>query len=69
MLLEIGETAHIKGFEDDSLAGRFLELGIQPGCEIELVRTTPLRKAFYVRVDRNVFALRKEELESIILQA
>lgn len=68
LTLKQGERRTILKMTDEKLTGRFLELGISPGCEIELVRYTPLKRTYYIRVENNVFALRNSELESIILQ-
>lgn len=66
--LGIGESATIADIADGSVAGRFIELGIRPGSTIKLVRTTLFKRSYYIEVDGQRFALRKQELASIMLE-
>jgi len=59
----------IIGFINEQAERRFLGLGIYPGNLLEVVRSTPTKNAYYVKINNGTFALRKEELECIILQA
>lgn len=58
----------IIGFKDDTLSKRLLELGILPGKTLEVVRSSLFRGAFYVKVGRHAFILRREEMETIITE-
>lgn len=56
----------ISHFTDDQVAGKLMSMGILPGSPIELIRKAPLGGSWYVRVDRQILALRKEELDCIV---
>lgn len=58
----------ISYFTDDQVGGKLMSMGILPGSHIELIRKAPLGGGWYVRVDRQVIALRKEELDCIVTQ-
>lgn len=45
-----------------------MSMGVLPGSVIELIRKAPLGGGWYVRIDRQVLALRKEELDCIVTQ-
>jgi Fe2+ transport system protein FeoA len=66
--LNIGASAIIKGFENSVIAGRFLELGITPGCKIRIIRQALFKGAHYIEINGNEYALRPSELSSILLQ-
>ena len=58
----------IIGFSNDRLSGRLLELGITPGKNLEVIRRAAFGGPCYVKVDSHSYVLRKEELESILLE-
>ena len=65
-------TTHSKNvishFTNDQVAGKLMSMGVLPGSRIELIRKAPLGGGWYVRVDRQMIALRKEELDCIVTQ-
>lgn len=56
----------ISHFTNDQVAGKLMSMGVLPGSQIELVRKAPLGGGWYVRVDRQIIALRKKELDCIV---
>jgi ferrous iron transport protein A len=58
----------ISHFTNDQVAGKLMSMGVLPGSRIELIRKAPLGGGWYVRVDRQMIALRKEELDCIVMQ-
>ena len=66
--LEKGNKSRIQEFCNDKMTGRFLDLGILPGSEIEMIGTTTFKGTFYLKINHHFFALRKEELEAILLE-
>jgi ferrous iron transport protein A len=65
--LAIGEKGEIIEFIKDEYAVRFMELGLRPGNSIELLRVAPFEGAFYILTDNGSFALRKDELDHILI--
>lgn len=59
----------ITSFRDAHLGGKLMSMGILPGSRIQVIRKAPLGGGWYVRVDRQVVALRREELACIITSA
>lgn len=66
--LLIGESAKVIGFKDESLAGRFIEIGILPGKTIKIISQAPARGAYLVEVGTGKLALRKSELAAIVIE-
>jgi len=56
----------IKDFKDAAMAARFLELGILPGDEVQVIGRAPFNGAIRVETKNGVFALRKEEWDSLV---
>lgn len=56
----------ISHFTDDRLAGKLMSMGALPGSEIRLVRKAPFGGGWYVQIDRQILALRKDELDCIV---
>ncbi len=48
---------------------RLISLGVLPNTEIELVRSTMMGSALYIKLDNQILALRKQEAESILLKS
>ena len=65
--LAIGQIAQIKRFDKLQLEGRFLESGITQNSQISILRRAPANGAFYVKINKSIFAMRPEELAAIIL--
>jgi ferrous iron transport protein A len=62
------EQARTIAFTDPSLACKLTPMGILPGTQIEMVRSSPFGDAFYVKADGVRIALRQEEAKSILLE-
>lgn len=58
----------IMRFTNETLAGKLLSMGVLPGSRFELVRRAPFGGGWYVKVDNLLLALRREEVESIVLR-
>lgn len=43
-----------------------MSMGVLPGSRIDLIRKAPLGGGWYVKIDRQFIALRKEELDCIV---
>ena len=67
--LKAQESAQTLAFSDPALAGKLTAMGVLPGTRIEMVRTAPFGKTYYVKVDGIRLALREEEAASILLTA
>ena len=67
MKMEVGQYYRIKNFSDEEIAGKLLIMGFLPETEILLVRKSPFGLAFYFDVNGNKIALRKEEVDAIII--
>ncbi len=65
--LKVHESAHALAFEDPALAGKLTAMGLLPGTLIEMVRTAPFGKAYYIKADGVRLALREEEASSILI--
>ena len=49
------------------MASKLMAMGVLPGSEVELIRRAPFGGAWYVRVDQQHLALRRPEIEAVIL--
>ncbi len=59
--LKIGNSGKITGIKADVLGNKLLELGCLPGSMITLIRTGINQSIFYVKINGNRVALRKNE--------
>lgn len=66
--LKTNEIGYISSFSNDELAGKFMAMGVLPGSTIQMVRKAPFGGAYYLKIDRHLIAVRKEEAECIILK-
>jgi ferrous iron transport protein A len=57
----------VSHFTDEEIGGKLMAMGILPGSRIELVRRAPFGGGWYVKVDNNFIALRKQEAACIIM--
>lgn len=67
--LKSNESARTISFSDPALAGKLMAMGLLPGTRIEMVRSAPFGKAYYIKADGIRMALREEEAASILLEA
>ena len=58
----------ISHFTNNQVAGKLMSMGILPGSRVELVRKAPLGGGWYVKIDRQIIALRKDELDCIVMR-
>ncbi len=63
--LRLGEKRILKGFEDPQVGLRLLSMGIQPGVEISVRRSTFNGHTLYVRANGKTIAVRKKEASKI----
>ena len=54
-------------FKDDFVAQRMMSMGVLPGSQISLVRSNPSIGAYYIYASNKNFALREEEVKSLII--
>lgn len=66
--IAVGEQGIVVGFTRTDLAATLLAMGVLPGSNIRLVRTTPFGSAVYVAIDQHFLALRKNEFEAIVIR-
>ncbi|NBB89122.1 MAG: ferrous iron transport protein A [Bacteroidetes bacterium] len=66
--LQAGEKKILKGFKDPRIGLRLLSMGIQPGAEICVRRSTINGQTLYVRANGKNIALRKKEASKIQVQ-
>lgn len=65
---EKGTTFHIERFTDAQIAARLMSMGLLPGAEIRIIRTSPFGGACYIKANNQYLALRKEEAACIVLK-
>lgn len=58
--LKIGQRGIIKGFSNDNIPLKLLEMGCLPGNEVVLVQTAPFRDPLYLNINGSHLAIRKE---------
>ena len=61
------ERGVVCGFGDECLARRFLNMGVRPGSDVELLRRGPLGQACTFRIDGRTLAVRKDEAACLLL--
>jgi ferrous iron transport protein A len=67
--LKPGEKGIIRQLNDSHVTTKLLEMGFLPGKEIRLVRKALGGCPLYIDLQGNFIALRKEEAETILLEA
>lgn len=66
--LKIHERGVIKGFTDEQLSVKLMEMGCLPGAEISLELIAPLGDPIAIEVAGYRLSLRKQEASSIIIE-
>jgi ferrous iron transport protein A len=66
--LKISEKAEIKGFTDEILSLKLLEMGCLPGTEVELTHLAPFGDPIAIKVSGYTLSMRKEEAATIEVQ-
>ncbi|HHB77699.1 MAG TPA: ferrous iron transporter A [Saprospiraceae bacterium] len=62
-----GPIRTVQGFKNPQVASKLLSVGILPGSQLQIIRRAPGSYVYYIKVDDVSIALRKNELEAIIL--
>lgn len=68
-MIESGESSVIFSLTDSPLTPKLMEMGFLPGKEVRLVRKAPGGSPLYFDLNGHYVALRKEEANSIVLEA
>lgn len=63
-----GMSGIIDRFTNEDLAGKLLDIGVRPGSRLRIVRSGPFGGCWYVKIDRQCLALRKQELACILIK-
>ena len=58
--LKKGQRGIIKGFSNENIPLKLLEMGCLPGNEVVLVQTAPFRDPLYLNINGSHLAIRKE---------
>jgi ferrous iron transport protein A len=66
--LKPGETGVIKGFDDEELSLKLLEMGCLPGASVTMSHSAPLGCPICINVGGCLLSLRKEEAAEVLLQ-
>ncbi|OEK07466.1 FeoA family protein [Roseivirga misakiensis] len=66
--LKIQEKGTIKGFTDETLSVKLMEMGCLPGAEISLELIAPLGDPIAIEVAGYKLSLRKSEASCILLE-
>ncbi len=68
--LQVGDTARVSGFRDESsYTQRLMQLGLIPGTQIEVQRVAPLGDPIEIRFRGFSLVLRPAEAHGLILNA
>ncbi|TXF88242.1 ferrous iron transport protein A [Neolewinella aurantiaca] len=63
-----GMSGTIERFTNENLACKLLDIGVRPGSRLRLVRKGPFGGSWYVKIDQQCLALRKQELACILIK-
>jgi ferrous iron transport protein A len=66
--LKPGEKAFIKGFKDDELSLKLIEMGCLPGEVVEFKKTAPLGCPIEIAVSGYLLSMRKSEASQVIIE-
>ena len=66
---KIGSIHTVDGFIDQHIASKLLSIGILPGSTLQVIRSAPGSYVYYVKVDGVIVALRRNELNAIVLKS
>ena len=65
--LKAGTLGKLTHFTNDHIAGKLMSMGALPGSIVEIIRVAPFRGGYYLKIDGNCIAIRKQEAENIFL--
>ncbi|KEO72133.1 FeoA family protein [Anditalea andensis] len=60
-LLQVGQKAQLKSFIDSPLTLNFLEMGLTPGKNIEVIQKAPFNGPIALLMDNQTIAIRVHE--------
>ena len=63
-----GDYGVVNSFDDDTMAAKFLTMGVIPGKTLQLMRRIPYGGGLYIKVDDSNIAVRELEAKHIFLQ-
>lgn len=66
--ISAGRITTVTGFTNDQLASKLMAMGILPGSQLTLVRKAPFGGAWYVAIDQQFIALRRQEAAAILVK-
>ena len=66
--LKLHENARAIAFSDPKLACKLTSMGVLPGANIQVVRSSPFGDAYYIKVDGVRLALREAEAANILVE-
>lgn len=67
-MVPIGVVALLDHVSDADLAGRLMSMGIFPGAQLKIIRTTLGRRTYFIRVEHHCIALRRREAASLMVR-
>lgn len=63
-----GESGVVNSFDDDTMAAKFLTMGVIPGKSLQLMRRIPFGGGLYIKVDDENIAVRELEAKHIFVE-
>ncbi len=66
--IKLKEKAIIKGFTDDNLSVKLIEMGCLPGTQVSLQLIAPFGDPIAIEVAGYQLSLRKQEASSILIE-
>lgn len=63
-----GESGVVNSFDDDTMAAKFLTMGVIPGKSLQLMRRIPFGGGLYIKVGDSNIAVRELEARHIFLE-
>ena len=63
-----GEHGIVNSFDDDTMAAKFLTMGLIPGKSLQLMRRIPFGGGLYIKVDDANLAVREIEAKHIFVE-
>lgn len=66
--LKLHENARAIAFSSPELACKLTSMGVLPGANIQVIRSSPFGNTFYIKVDGVRLALREAEAANILVE-
>lgn len=66
--IQIGQPARIASYKNLSIASRLMSMGIIPGTEVKIIRTTFGGSTYFLQFPQLSLAMRKDEVEQIVIE-